>query len=330
MAKYDLSAEISDLHIDPAIIIASGIYCFPPSLEAVSEYLGALVTKSIGRYPRQGNEPPVFSEDINAMGLPNPGCHAFAKELRSVYPLEKPLIISIFGNSEDEVAYVASKMSQFCDALELNISCPNIKEGEKTGVIVGRDPKLTYSYTKAAREASAMPLIVKLSPAPHIFDRDSLFLEIVDAAVEAGASAFSAINTVPGAMRINVDAGRSVLSAKYGGLSGPSIKPHGIGCIYTIYEHLKKKNLETEIPIIGIGGIGLDNPDDALEYIMAGASAVAFGTAAKNRRTENLKKYLRKWRTRLEERIDECRDGWEAKSQKSIRGLKDIRGLAHD
>lgn len=319
MAEYDLSAEIGGIRIEPAIMNASGIYCFPPSLKAISDYLGALVTKSIGPNPRDGNQPPVFSRDINAMGLPNPGCKAFAEELAEYSETGKPVIASIFGNSEDEVYNVASALEPHCDALELNISCPNIEPGEKTGVTIGSDPDLTRLYTQAARSATEKPLIVKLSPAPYIFDR-GLFLEIVDAAIRGNIDGISAINTVPGAMRISVDAGCPVLTAKYGGLSGEGIRPIGVGCIYTIYQHLKEMGLEEDIPVIGIGGIRLTSPDDTLEYIMAGASAVAVGTDFKNSPTEKLKTYLGAWEHALERRLEDL----------GASSLKELRGKAHE
>ena len=315
----DLSAEIGGVRIDPAIMVASGIYCFPPSFEGIMDYLGAAVTKSIGPYPRDGNETPVFSRDMNAMGLPNPGSKAFAREMSEHYPMKKPVIISVFGNSEDEVYEVASDVEPYCDALELNISCPNIEAGEKTGITIGSDPKLTFLYTQAARSATDKPLIVKLSPAPYIFDR-GLFLEIVDAAVQGRIEGISAINTVPGAMRINVDEGHPVLTARYGGLSGEGIRPIGVGCVYTIYEHLKKCMLEEDIPIIGIGGVSLLEPDTALEYFMAGASAVAFGTDAKNKNTSRLNDSLERFLEKMGERLDELECG----------SLREIRGKAHE
>jgi dihydroorotate dehydrogenase (NAD+) catalytic subunit len=207
-----------------------------------------------------------------------------------------------------------------CDILELNVSCPNIRSGERTGIAIGSNPEDTRSYTRAVKEASDRPLIVKLSPAPYISRKDGIFLDVLDAALEAGADAFSAINTIPGAMRISVDAGKPLLTNRYGGLSGAGVRPIGVGCVYTIYEHLKKRGKEEKVPIIGMGGISLTNPDDALEYFMAGASAVAVGTDLKNCSTKKLKTYLAAWEHYLDKRLEGL----------GFHSLKDLRGIAHE
>jgi dihydroorotate dehydrogenase (NAD+) catalytic subunit len=270
----NLSARISNLEINPAIMNASGIISFLPSLKRISDYLGALVLKSIGYEERNGNETPILTQVsnetyINAVGLSGPGYKNLRKELEeSNFKLNKPLGISLFADSPNKLTEMIKYLQDYCDFFELNFSCPNLIGEEKIGIEIGRDHELVKRYTNAARESTEKIIIPKLSPAPYIEDRKK-FVNIAKAAESEGADAISAINTVPGGMKIDIYAKRPILTAKYGGVSGKSIKPIGVGCVYTLYESVS-------IPIIGAGGI--ETAKDILEYIEAGANSVQIGT----------------------------------------------------
>ena len=313
-----LSANIAGLKIDPAIMNASGIFSFIPVLEKISEFeIGALVAKSVCSEERPGFETPIFAKCskeayVNAVGLPGSGHISLKKELEKHYPLKKPLIVSIFESSEEKLAGVAEDLENYCDAFELNLSCPNLKEGEKIGMIIGRDPMLVKSYTKSVKERVNKPIIVKLPPSPYIEDKKRI-QEIALAAAEH-ANAISAINTVAGGMRIDIRAKRPVLNAKWGGVSGKAIKPIGIGCVYSIYEAISKNY---DIPIIGMGGI--ETAEDIIEYVEAGASAVAIGTNFLNKPLGVVRSYLSTLVTRLEEILEDL----------SVNKLQDLVGVAH-
>ena len=318
----DLSTDIAGLNINPAIMNASGIFSFPSVLEKISRFkIGALVTKSICLNEREGNENPVFvqcSDEswINAVGLPGPGSKLKKEELKEIHPhlksINKPLITSIFESSKEKIANVANILEDTCDAFELNFSCPNLMPGEKTGIMIGRDPSLVESYTRAVRSITKKPIIVKLSPGPYLDDQEKI-KAIAISAVNSGASAISAINTIPSGMKIDIHAKKPVLAAKYGGLSGRAIKPIGIGCVYTIY-----KAIPNEVPIIGIGGIATAN--DIIEYVEAGASAVAIGTAFVNKSLSDIENYLSDLVTNLEEILAEL----------GVDKLRELRGIAHE
>lgn len=312
----DLSARIGNLIIDPAISISSGIFSQPHILEKMAEYdAGAVFIKSVGLNPRKGNmEPTVVQATnetlLNAMGLPNPGYRNLREELKEIYPLRngKKLICSVFGDTEEEIVEVAKGVEDYCDGLEANYSCPNIREGEKTGVTIGRDPKRVESFTQALTDNVKKPVIVKLTP--HVYDIG----EVAQAAEHAGAAAISAINTVPGGMVIDIYAERPVLSAKYGGVSGRGILPIGVGAVYKIYESVK-------IPIIGGGGA--TRAEDVIQYVEAGADVVGLGTAFyQNGRvlsTEQIGTYLKDLRLDIEKILD----------KKNKSSLKELKGVAH-
>lgn len=311
----DLSAKIRNLKIDPAIMNASGIFSFPHVLKRISGYgFGALVTKSIGIEPREGLIEPVLVQSsdetwLNAVGLPNPGHKLAKEELKEVYPLPKPLICSIFGGSEEELAEIAIDLESCCDAFELNFSCPNLRKGEKTGMVIGKDPELVDRYTKAVRKATRKPIIVKLTPN---VDPEKL-KEIAKAAEEAGADAISAINTLAPGMEIDIYAKKPVLTAKFGGVSGEGIRPIGIAAVYSIYETVK-------IPIIGIGGI--TTAEDIIRYVEAGADAVGIGTAFIDKTTKDVGVYLAQLRTRLQTLL--------ADERINASSLKELKGAAHE
>ncbi|MFH0832203.1 MAG: dihydroorotate dehydrogenase [Candidatus Aenigmatarchaeota archaeon] len=315
-----LSANIAGLKIKPAVMNASGIFSFLPILKRISEFeIGALVTKSISFDEKIGFDNPIFAQCskesfINAVGLPNSGCKSLKEELNGFYPMKKPLIVSIFDNSKEKLAKMVSSLDDSCDAFELNLSCPNLMPGEKHGIMIGRDPKLVEEYTRAVRDCTKKPIIVKLSAGPYIDCRDSI-KDIAIAAVNAGADAISAINTISGGMKIDIRARKPILAARYGGMSGKSIKPFGIGCVYTIYEALRSNGYDT--PIIGMGGI--ETAEDVIEYVEAGASAVAIGSAFYNKSEDDIKYFLFSLSKNLEVLMKDL----------DVNKLQDLVGVAH-
>lgn len=268
MGDDSLSVDLAGLRLANPTMLASGILGYSSaSLESIVEGgAGAVVTKSVGLKPRKGYVNPTIVQAgcglINAMGLPNPGIDEFAKEIREAKTaVNTPLIVSVYGYSAQEYAKVARKaVDAGADAAELNVSCPHV---EKTGSEIGQDPRILAEIVKRTKNAIPQSVIVKLSP-----DVTSIE-EIAQAAVKAGADAITAVNTVR-AMAIDSETAMPILSNRRGGLSGPAIKPIALRCVYDIYERVKT-------PIIGCGGIA--NWKDAVEFMLAGASAVQIGTA---------------------------------------------------
>ena len=228
---------------------------------------GAVVTKSIGAEPRVGYSNPTIVQAeaglINAMGLPNPGINVYAQEIKfSKTILRIPLIVSVFGYSAEEYASVAKRaVDAGADAIELNVSCPHVKQ---TGAEIGQSPKLLIEVVQMVKASISKPLIVKLSP--NVTD----ITVLAHAAIEAGADALTVVNTLR-AMTIDTETMLPILSNVKGGLSGPAIKPVALRCVYDIHEAYR------DIPIIGCGGIS--DWRDAVEFFLAGASAVQIGTA---------------------------------------------------
>jgi len=249
-------------------MLASGILGYATeTLERIVEGgAGAVVTKSVGITPREGYANPTIVQTncglINAMGLPNPGIDEFVKEIHEAKnTLNVPLIVSVYGFSTEEYAKVAKKaMNAGADAVELNVSCPHVKE---TGSEIGQNPKILTEVVEKVKAVVDKPVFVKLSP------NVTSIAETAEAAVKAGADAITAINTVK-AMAIDTETTMPILSNKIGGLSGPAIKPIAVRCVYEIYEQVK-------VPIVGCGGI--TNWRDAVEFLLAGATAVQIGTA---------------------------------------------------
>jgi dihydroorotate dehydrogenase (NAD+) catalytic subunit len=235
---------------------------------------------------------------INAMGLPNPGIDVYAEEIKfSKTILRVPVIVSVFGYSAEDYAVVAKKaIAAGADAVELNVSCPHVKQ---TGAEIGQSPKFLTEVVLQVKAAINKPLIVKLSP--NVAD----IAVLARAAVEAGADALTAVNTLK-AMAIDSETMRPILSNSKGGLSGPAVKPVALRCVFDIHEALN------DVPIIGCGGV--TNWRDAIEFFLAGASAVQIGTAvAENTEvfqtvTKGVATYLRK---------------------KHYGSIKEIVGLAH-
>jgi dihydroorotate dehydrogenase (NAD+) catalytic subunit len=270
-----LSTNIAGLTLRNPTILASGILGYSAeSFEIIAKNdVGAIVTKSIGVSPRMGYPNPTIVQArsglINAIGLANSGIEEFAgKIIYSKSLLEIPLIVSVFGYTAEEYALVAQKaVKAGADAIELNVSCPHVRY---TGSEIGANPKLLNDVVCKVKSSISKPVIVKLSP--NVTD----IVEVAKASVKAGAEALTVINTVR-AIAIDVETQNPVLSNIRGGLSGPAIKPIALRCVYDIYEALPKT------PIIGCGGV--TNWRDAVEFILAGSSAVQVGTAIS---TENL------------------------------------------
>jgi dihydroorotate dehydrogenase (NAD+) catalytic subunit len=262
-----IATEIAGLKLTNPTMLASGILGYTGlSLKSVIEAgAGAVVTKSLGLEPRTGYpNPTVVQTDcglLNAMGLPNPGISHFKEEMKELKNVEAPTIVSIYGFSSEEFAKVAeAAVTLGADALELNVSCPHVK---KAGAEIGCDPLLLMEIVKEVKKHVNVPVIVKLTP------NVANISEIAKAAEEAGADAITAINTVK-AMAIETETGRPILANKFGGLSGPAIKPIAVRCVYDVYRSV-------DVPVIGCGGITCWQ--DAVEFMLAGASAVQIGTA---------------------------------------------------
>ncbi|WCN29477.1 dihydroorotate dehydrogenase [Thermococcus kodakarensis] len=284
MAK--LSINLSGLEFENPLILASGINDKVPEqwIRAHEEGAGGVVTKSIGIEPRKGYDNPTIVELpyglINAMGLPNPGWKGFL-EMVEGYSFDFPLIVSIFGGTPEEFAFLAEKLSEVADAFELNLSCPHAKG---YGMEIGQKPENVYAVVKAVKDATDKPVIAKLTP--NIDDITKLGL----AAENAGADAVSAINTLK-AIAIDIYARKPILSNKVGGYSGPGVKPVALRAVYDLARTL-------DIPVIGIGGI--TTWQDAVEFLLAGASALQIGTAVSLRGwkvfreiNEGIERYLR-------------------------------------
>ena len=271
-----LSTNIASLQLENPTILASGILGYSAeSLNRVAKGgAGAVVSKSIGIEPRVGYPNPTVvqaeSGFINALGLPNPGIAIYSQEIKYCKTiLRVPLIVSVFGYSADEYAAVAKKaVDAGADAVELNVSCPHV---QFTGAEIGQNPKLLAEVVEKVKAAVGKPILVKLSP------NVANIAVTARAAVEAGADALTAVNTLK-AMAIDSETMLPILSNLKGGLSGPAIKPVALRCVYDIREELP------DVPIIGCGGI--TDWRDAVEFMLAGASAVQVGTAIALENTE--------------------------------------------
>jgi len=229
--------------------------------------LGAIVTKSITLKPRRGNPPPRIVETpsgmLNAIGLQNIGLEAFIREkLPFLRSLNLPVIVNISGDTSEDYVELAERLSAAdgIAALELNISCPNVKRG---GMMIGVDPDETHELVWRVRRVTDLPLIVKLTP--NVTD----ITLIARAAVEGGAEALSLVNTFL-AMAVDVERRKPMLANVTGGLSGPAIRPIAVRMVWQVAQAI-------DVPVIGIGGVM--NWRDALEFLIVGASAVAVGTA---------------------------------------------------
>lgn len=266
----DLGININQLHFKNPVTTASGTFGFGEEFEDFMDLnlLGGFFTKGLTLKNREGNDYPRMAETasgmLNAVGLQNKGIDYFINE---IYPRIKGynthIIPNINGSTIEEYIEVAEKLNELdkIPAIELNISCPNVKEG---GMLFGTSCPSAVAVTKAIREVYKKSLIVKLSP--NVTD----IVEIAKAVEGAGADSLSLINTLLG-IAVNAETRKSVLSTVTGGLSGPAIKPVALRMVWQVYNAVK-------IPIFGIGGIM--NATDAVEFMLAGASAIQVGTAS--------------------------------------------------
>ncbi len=270
LSLADLRIKIGSVDFKNPIFVASGTYGYGTEVSELADItvLGAIVTKSVTRYPREGNPPPRIVETpsgmLNSIGLANIGVEAYIKKMIPLYEeLKTPIIMNIAGSTEDEyceILELTELVSSNIVGYEINISCPNVNAG---GMEFGVDCDLTEQLTTRLRKLTDRLLIMKLSP--NVTDIAAIGV----AAEKGGADALSAINTLVG-MSINTTNKKSNIHYGYGGLSGPAIKPVGLACVHKIYQAV-------DIPLIGIGGI--TSADDVLEYVLAGAAAVEVGTA---------------------------------------------------
>ena len=271
MMKKDslhLGVSLAGVELKNPVMTASGTF---GSGAEYSEFvdlnqLGAVVTKGVANVPWPGNPTPriaeVYGGMLNAIGLQNPGMEVFCKrDLPFLKQFDTKVIVNVCGKSTQDYCEVVERLSdEPVDLLEINISCPNVKEG---GIAFGQDPKAVEAITREIKKYAKQPVIMKLTP--NVTD----IAEIAKAAEAGGADAVSLINTLTG-MKIDVNRRTFALANKTGGVSGPCIKPIAVRMVYQTAQAVK-------IPVIGMGGI--QNAEDALEFILAGASAVAVGTA---------------------------------------------------
>jgi len=268
-ANPDLSVQLGPLRLKNPVMAASGTFGYGAEYSDFVDLreLGAIVVKGLSLQPRPGNPPPRLAETpaglINAIGLENVGVESFIREkLPFLAQLQVPVIANIFGNTVDEYAELASRLDGIpgLAAIEINISCPNVKQG---GMVFGTDPSMAAGVVQAVRRTASMPIITKLTP------NVTRIAQIARAVVDAGSDMLSCINTIA-AMAVDIFSRRPKLANIVGGLSGPAIKPIALRCTYEVVQAV-------HCPVIGIGGI--TNATDALEFLLIGARAVQIGTA---------------------------------------------------
>ena len=266
MPKPDLSVSIAGVTFKNPVTTASGT--FGSGME-YSEFvdlnrLGAVTTKGVASSPWEGNPVPrvteVYGGMLNAIGLQNPGVEVFVKrDLEYLKQFDTRVIVNVCGRTEEEYLAVVERLSEEAvDLLEINVSCPNVKEG---AIAFGQDPDALFRITDKIRRIAAQPVIMKLTP------NVTSIAEMARAAEAGGADAISLINTITG-MKIDIERRTFVLANKTGGMSGPAIKPVAVRMVWQAARAVK-------IPIIGMGGIAA--AEDAIEFILAGATMVAAG-----------------------------------------------------
>ncbi len=264
----DLSVNIAGLKLKNPVIAASGTFGFGREYSNYFDLsrLGGISVKGLTLEPRKGNAPPRIAETpggiLNSVGLQNPGVHAFIRdEIPFLRKYDAAVIANIAGNTIEDYCQMTEILSDAdIDAIELNVSCPNVKEG---CLLFGSTPKGVSEVTGAVRKLCKKPLIVKLTP--NVTD----ITQNAKAAEDSGADSVSLINTLLG-MAIDIDKRKPILSNIMGGLSGPAVKPVAVRMVYQVANAVK-------IPVIGMGGIS--NGNDAIEFLLAGATAVMIGTA---------------------------------------------------
>ena len=264
----NMKVDLCGVTLNNPVMTASGTF---GSGAEYSEFvdlnkLGAVVTKGVANVPWEGNLTPrvaeVYGGMLNAVGLQNPGIDLFIeRDIPFLKQYDTKIIVNVCGHSTEEYIEVVERLrDQPVDLLEINISCPNVKEG---GIAFGQDPKAVEAITKEMKKHAAQPVIMKLSP--NVTD----ITEMARAAEAGGADGLSLINTITG-MKIDINRRCFVLANKTGGMSGPAIHPVAVRMVYQTAQ-------KVHVPIIGMGGIM--NAEDAIEMILAGASAVSIGTA---------------------------------------------------
>jgi dihydroorotate dehydrogenase (NAD+) catalytic subunit len=299
----DISTKIGSIELKNPTILASGIMDQDAgSMKRIFENgAGSIVTKSIGIKPNKGYKNPTFVVleygILNSMGLPNPGINEFKYEIKKLKKFNIPVIGSIFGSKTKEFIDLGMKMQRFgADAIELNMSCPH---AHGYGLEIGSDQILLKKIISDLKKSLDIPVFVKISSNLTDIIKISKIIE------SAKADGIVAINSVK-SMKIDLTIKKPILSNKIGGYSGKAIKPIGIRCVYEISENVK-------IPIIGVGGI--TNGEDALEYIMAGASAVQIGSGIYYRGLDIFKRV--------------CKEIKDWMKDNSYEKLSDLIGVAH-
>ena len=268
MPNVDMSVNLAGVFMKNPVVVASGTFGFGREYGQFYDLseLGGICCKGLTLHPRTGNPPPRIAETpmgmLNSVGLQNPGVDVFiAEELPELRKYDLAVIANISGNTPEEYGIMCEKLSRAgVDMIEVNISCPNVKAG---GLAYGTRPELAAEVTRVAKEHASVPVMVKLSP--NVTD----IVEIARAVDEAGADALSLINTLRG-MRIDVQTRRPILKMNTGGLSGPAVLPVAVRMVWEVAGAVAK-------PILGMGGVA--RGEDAAELMLAGASAVAVGTA---------------------------------------------------
>jgi len=269
MKDCDLTVRIGKMALKNPVIVSSGTFGFGEEFEDFFDinHLGAIIPKGISLKPMMGNPPPrIFETEggiLNSIGLQNPGFQEFIKNKLPYYRnLKTHLIVNFFGNTQKEYIELARRFDNIpgISGLEINISCPNVKKG---GIVFGTNPQMAYHLVQAVRKATTLTLIVKLSP--NVTD----IISMAKSAEEGGADAVSLVNTFR-AMAVNIHSKKPELGNIIGGLSGPAIKPIALRMVWEVWQAVK-------IPIIGMGGIM--SAEDAIEFILVGASAIQIGTA---------------------------------------------------
>jgi dihydroorotate dehydrogenase (NAD+) catalytic subunit len=262
-----LEIEICGIKMKNPTMLAAGILgSTAASLNwAARSGAGAVVTKSFGLNPNKGYANPTTVEVtggvINAIGLSNPGVNNFKDELEKLNK-SVPAIASLYGANPEEFSEIAARVEGLVDALELNVSCPHAMGG--CGSAIGQDPDLTAEIVRSVKKSVKIPVFVKLTP--NVTD----ITDIAKHAENAGADALTMINSLGPGMRIDIETGNPILKNRFGGLSGPAVKPIAVRCVFDVYDSVN-------IPIIGVGGIR--DYKDVLEFLYAGASCVQIGTS---------------------------------------------------
>ena len=264
----DMSVKLVGVTLKNPVVVASGTFGFGREYSQFYDLgeLGGICAKGLTLHPRNGNSAPRIAETpmgiLNSVGLENPGVDAFiAGELPFLRQFDTKVIANISGNTPEEYGVMCEKLSEAgVDMIEVNISCPNVKAG---GLAYGTRPDLAAEVTAEAKRHARVPVMVKLSP--NVTD----ITEIAKAAADAGADALSLINTLRG-MRIDVNTRRPILKMNTGGLSGPAVLPVAVRMVWEVASAVK-------LPILGMGGVSTG--EDAAQLMLAGASAVAVGTA---------------------------------------------------